>query len=425
MLPLTSMNEVLEPCEGYEPFAKVKDESRWHHGAPRPRIRMRGVLFVESVCRSDESLCGEEESLPLIGGVVVGLRDSSLPTLRVAQNDTHDWRKMFNGILPPLPTPFKEDGALDLEALRSNVEQLNATGLAGYVALGTNSEAVHVTPEEASQVFATVRQASAPGKIVIAGTGQLSTAATLDVTQRAADAGCDAALIVTPFYYKNSMTAEVLKKHYFTIADQSPIPVMIYNVPANTGLNVASSIVAEIAQHPNVVGIKDSAGDVNQLAETVRLTRRHEDKEPRRQGGKHPERSAAESKDATLISASLRSASSASEFMVFSGNYGAMLPSLSFGVVGGILAVSNIAPNECVRIHELFQQGKIAEAGELHLRLLPVARAVTAQFGVPGLKAAMDMLGYHGGYPRLPLLPLGENQCAELEKVLREAELLK
>lgn len=344
---------------------------------------------------------------------------------------------MFNGILPPLPTPFKEDGALDLEALRSNVEQLNSTGLSGYVALGTNSEAVHVTPEEASRVFGTVKQTAAPGKIVIAGTGQLSTAATLEMTKRAADAGCAAALIVTPFYYKNSMTGEALRKHYFTIADQSSIPVLIYNVPANTGLNMASSIVAEIAPHPNIVGIKDSSGDINQLAETVRLTRRHEDEKTRRQGGKHPaqrapdaerrtgcERSAAESKSAVSTGAALRSASSAEEFVVFSGNYGAMLPSLSFGVVGGILAVSNIAPNECVQIYELFQQGKIAEAGELHLRLLPVARAVTTQFGVPGLKAALDLLGYQGGYPRLPLLPLGEKQRVELEKVLREAELL-
>ncbi|NTU62193.1 MAG: dihydrodipicolinate synthase family protein [Chloroflexi bacterium] len=326
---------------------------------------------------------------------------------------------MFNGILPPLPTPFKADGALDLEALRSNVRQLNATGLSGYVALGTNSEAVHVTSDEASQVFAAVKQAAAPGKIVIAGTGQLSTAATLDVTKRAADAGCDAALVVTPFYYKNSMTGEALKKHYFTIADQSPIPVMIYNVPANTGLNVASSTVAEIAQHPNVVGIKDSAGDINQIAETVRLTR---SKPVGRNEATSEKAHATRSTAASLRSASARDAT---EFMVFSGNYGAMLPSLSFGVVGGILAVSNIAPVECVQIYELFHQGKIAEAGELHLRLLPVARAVTTQFGVPGLKAAMDMLGYHGGYPRLPLLPLSENQRAELEKVLREAELLK
>ncbi len=325
---------------------------------------------------------------------------------------------MFNGILPPLPTPFKEDGALALDWLKANVEKLNETGLAGYVPLGTNSEAVHVTSEEASQVFATVKQAAAAGKVIIGGTGQLSTMATIEMTKRAADAGCDAALIVTPFYYKNSMTGEALKKHYFTVADQSPIPVLIYNVPANTGLNVASAIAAEIAQHPNIVGIKDSSGDINQLAETVRLTRGKKQET----GGKHPERSEAESKDAFSTDAVLRSASSAG-FVVFSGNYGAMLPSLSFGVAGGILAISNLMPNECVKIFDLFQQGRVAEAGELHLQVLPVARAVTTQFGVPGLKAAMDMLGYHGGYPRLPLLPLGANQRAELERILREAGL--
>ncbi len=345
---------------------------------------------------------------------------------------------MVKGILPPLPTPFKEDGALDLEALRRNVEKLNETGLSGYVPLGTNSEAVHVTPDEASQVFATVKKAAAPGKAVIGGTGQLSTLATIEMTKRAADAGCDAALIVTPFYYKNSMTAAALKKHYFTVADQSPIPVMIYNVPANTGLNVASSIVAEIAQHPNVVGIKDSSGDINQLAETIRLTRsRQGNEETSRQGGEHPapgpkapygqrgftQRSAMESKDAVSTDVVFRSASSA-DFTVFSGNYGAMLPGLTFGIAGAILAVANIAPNECVAIYDLFNQRKIEEAGQLHLRLLPVARAVTTQFGVPGLKAALGMLGYYGGYPRLPLLPIGASQRAELEKILRETELL-
>jgi 4-hydroxy-2-oxoglutarate aldolase len=326
--------------------------------------------------------------------------------------------KMLKGMFAPLATPFKESGALDLEKLQANIARLNTTGLAGYLALGSNSEAVHVTPDEGAQIFAAVKQAAAPGKIVIAGTGQFSTRATLDMTRRAADAGCDAALIVTPFYYKNSMTGEALKHHYFTIADQSPIPVMIYNVPANSGFNVASSIVAEIAQHPNMVGIKDSAGDINQLAETVRLTRKQVHKETSRQGGVHPDRTGADGP------ADVRSASS-TDFAVFSGNYGALLPSLSFGVVGGILAVNNIAPQECVQIYELFQQGRSAEAGELHLRILPVARAVTTQFAVPGLKAAMDMLGYQGGYPRSPLLPLGENQRAELEKILREAELLK
>jgi 4-hydroxy-2-oxoglutarate aldolase len=311
---------------------------------------------------------------------------------------------MLNGIYPPLPMPFNDDGSLALDGLRANVERLNDTGLSGYVPLGSNSEAVHVTPDEASQIFAAVRKAAAPGKHVIGGTGQLSTMATIEMTQRAADAGCEAALIVTPFYYKNSMTAEALKKHYHTVADRAPIPILIYNVPANTGLNVASSIVAEIAVHANVIGIKDSSGDINQLAETVRLTR-----------SKHP---------STSASPRSSSAQDASGFDVLSGNYGAFLPGLTFGIVGAILAVANILPDECVMIYDLFRQGRIDEAGELHLRLLPVARAVTAQFGVPGLKAAMLLLGYFGGAPRLPLLPLSVTQRAELERILREAGLL-
>jgi len=320
---------------------------------------------------------------------------------------------MLSGIFPPLPTPFTADGALDLDALRSNVEQLNPTGLSGYLALGSNSEAVHVTPEEASQVYATVCKATAPDKVVIGGTGQLSTQATIEMTKRAADAGCAAALIITPFYYKNSMTADALRAHYHAIADVSPIPVMIYNVPANTGFNIAPNIMADIAQHPNVIGMKDSAGDINQLAEAVRLTR-SKMQDAHSAGGKHPERT----------SIDVRAASSA-EFVVFSGNYGAMLPGLTFGIAGAILAVANIAPNECVEIFNLFKQGQIEAAGELHLRLLPVARGVTSQFGVPGLKAAMNLLGYRGGWPRLPLLPLGANQQIEIEKILREANLLK
>lgn len=314
---------------------------------------------------------------------------------------------MLTGIFPPLPTPFTEDGTLDLAALRANVDQLNPTGLSGYLALGSNSEAVHVTPEEASRVYETVCKAAAPDKRVIGGTGQFSTRATIDMTKRAADAGCAAALIITPFYYKNSMTLEALRAHYFAIADMSPIPVMIYNVPANTGFNIAPNIVAEIAQHPNVIGMKDSAGDINQLAEAVRLTRNKKQDA----GGKHPERSEAESQDAR-------------EFVVFSGNYGAMLPGLTFGIAGAILAVANIAPNECVAVYHAFQRGDMATAADLHLRLLPVARGVTSQFGVPGLKAAMNMLGYHGGYPRLPLLPLAATQRTEIEKILREAKLL-
>jgi 4-hydroxy-2-oxoglutarate aldolase len=297
---------------------------------------------------------------------------------------------MFNGIYPPVPTPFNPDGSLALDQLHENIERLNATGLSGYLALGSNGEAVHLTPDEASRIFKTVREAARPDMQVLAGVGQFSTRATIELAQRAADAGCNAALVVTPFYYRNAMTADALRAHYVMIAGQSPIPVLIYNVPANTAFNLAPSIVAELARHPNIVGIKDSAGDVNQLAETVRLTRG--------QGAK--------------------------SFDVLSGNYGAMLPGLTFGIVGAILAVANIAPNECVSIFESFKAGRITEAGDLHLRILPTARAVTSQYGVPGLKAAMDMLGMFGGVPRLPLLPLSPEQKSDVERLLHEAELL-
>jgi len=312
---------------------------------------------------------------------------------------------MLTGIFSPLPTPFGAEGALALDLLQSNVIKLNATGLSGYLALGSNSEAVHVTPDESSQVFKAVCQSAAPDKFVFGGTGQFATQATIEMTRCAADAGCKAALVLTPFYYKGSMTGAVLRKHFETVADQSPIPIMIYNVPANTGINLGPSIVAEIARHPNVIGIKDSAGDVNQLAETVRATR-----------GKPPSRN---------IHASTASTASRSPgFDVISGHFGSMLPSLTFGVAGGILAVANVAPNECVEIFNLYQQGKVAEAGELHLRILPLARAVTSQYGVPGLKAAMDRLGYFGGAPRPPLQPLGIEQRADLEKILREAGMI-
>ncbi len=294
----------------------------------------------------------------------------------------------LSGILPPLPTPFDERGALDAGLLRRLVLALNEAPLAGYVALGSNGEAVHVTPAEASEVFRTVRQAAAPGRLVVAGTGQLSTAATVEATARAADAGCDAVLVLPPFYYRGSMTPEALRRHYETVADRAAVPVLLYNVPANTGLSLPVEVVATLSRHPNVAGIKDSSGDVGQLAELVRLTR----------GGK--------------------------PFDVVSGNFGATLPGLAVGASGAILAVANVAPAECAAIAAHFRAGRTDEARDLHLRLLPVARAVTSRFGVPGLKAALRLLGREAGVPRAPLLPLDAPGVAEVERTLREAALL-
>lgn len=294
---------------------------------------------------------------------------------------------MFEGIFPPIPTPFDDDGTLALDRLAANIARWNETGLAGYVAMGSNGEAPHLSFDEAARLVAATRKAAAPAMRVIAGTGQLSTWATIEVSRRAAGAGADAVLVVTPFYYKGGMTPDALKHHFFAVADTSPAPVLIYNVPANTGFNIPVSIVPELAAHQNILGIKDSAGDINQLAELVRSTR-------------------------------------GATFDVLSGNFGALLPAMTFGVKGAILAVANVAPRECVAMWEAARAGRWTEAGELHLRLLPIARAVTSQFGVPGLKAALNRIGYFGGLSREPLLPVSDSVRESIETMLREAQLV-
>jgi len=294
---------------------------------------------------------------------------------------------VLEGIFPPLPTPFTEAGALALDRLRENVEALNGTGIAGFLALGSNGEAVHLDDDEAGSVFACVRRQAAPGSVVLAGTGRPSTRDTIALTRRAAEAGCDAALVVTPSYYRNAMTNDALRRHYQSVADASPIPVLLYNVPANTGLNLPPEVAADLAAHPNIIGIKDSAGDVSQLADLVSRTR-------------------------------------TAGFAVGCGSFGALLPAASFGVKGAVLAVANVAPRECSAMLAHALAGRREEAAELHLRLLPVARAVTSRWSVPGVKAALDLLGRYGGPPRPPLLPLPAEPRGELRRLLAEAGLL-
>jgi len=299
---------------------------------------------------------------------------------------------MFEGIYPPIPTPFDDDGALAIDRLALNIEKWNAattgsSGLAGYVVMGSNGEAPHLSLDEAEQLIAATRQAARADMKVIAGTGQLSTWATVEATRRAADAGADAVLIVMPYYYKKLMSADVLRRHYLSVADASHLPVLIYNVPANTGFNIPVSLVPELAAHEKIAGIKDSAGDINQLAEIVRLTQQM-------------------------------------DFSVLSGNYGALLPGMTFGVRGAILAIANVAPKECVALFEAARAGRWDEAGDLHLRLLPAARAVTSEHGVPGLKVALDLLGYYGGVPRKPLLSVSDSVREEIARILRAAQLL-
>lgn len=273
------------------------------------------------------------------------------------------------GILPPLTTPFDDRGEIDLGAFAANVERYNETGLAGYVAFGSNGEAVHLTAEERRRVLATLRAAAAPGKTVVAGVNELSTRAAVAAVREAADAGADAVLVVTPYFYKGAMKQDVLRAFFVEVAAASPVPVLLYNVPQNTGVALEPATISELAGEANVAGVKDSAGNFAALADTLRLV--------------------------------------PPGFDVVVGNAGILYPALAMGAAGAILAVACVAPEATVELYEAVRAGSHERARELQRALAPVATLVTSGLGVAGLKAALDAAGYAGGAPRRPLRPVG------------------
>ena len=292
---------------------------------------------------------------------------------------------MFEGVFPPIPTPFA-DGEVAHDKLSENIAGWNQTGLAGYVVLGSNGENVYLSEAEKRAVIVTAREAIPSDKLLVVGTGCESTKLTIESTQTAADLGADGALVVTPSYYKEQMTSEALYRHYVSVADASPIPILVYNVPKFTGLSIAPTLVARLAEHPKIVGMKDSAGNIGQLIEIIRLA--------------------------------------PPDFEVLVGNAPTYYSALGVGAIGAVLALANVAPRECVAVKELFDQSKLDEARALHFKLMPVGRAVTSQFGIGGLKAALDLLGYYGGNPRSPLFYPRPEEVEEIRGILRQAELL-
>ena len=292
----------------------------------------------------------------------------------------------IEGVYPPIATPFDGQGHLHADALASNIQKWNDTGLSGYVVAGSNGEGPLLTFDEVARAVRVARQAASPDKLIIAGTGRQCTAATIGLTCAAADAGAAAALVVTPFFYGSQMTGDALLRHFETLADASPVPIIIYNVPKFTHLNIAPATVARLAAHEKIVGIKDSAGDIGQIIDLVRLC--------------------------------------PAGFCVLMGNGPAYLSGLQVGASGGILALANVAPRECVAIRSLVRAGRTEEALRIQQRLMPVGRAVTSGYGIPGLKAALDLLGYYGGDPRPPLLPADGATREAMRRTLVEAGLL-
>ncbi|MGB9867311.1 MAG: dihydrodipicolinate synthase family protein [Bacillota bacterium] len=287
----------------------------------------------------------------------------------------------LSGIFAPIAIPF-EGQELALDRLGENLERWNKSRLRGLVVLGSNGEFPLLSEAEKETVLRFVKQHASSDKVLIAGTGAESTKETIRLCKLAGEIGYDACLVVNPSYYKGSMTDAALTAFYNDVADASPIPVLAYNVPRNTGINMSSQLIVEVSKHANVVGIKDSSGNVVQMSEII--------------------------------------ARAKPGFRVFAGSGSYLLPSLCVGAVGATAAVANVFPDECDEIYCAFKRGDLETARQLQLAILQVNAAVTTQWGVAGLKAAMDIEGYFGGLPRRPILPLGDNAKEELRKMIHE-----
>jgi 4-hydroxy-2-oxoglutarate aldolase len=289
----------------------------------------------------------------------------------------------MHGIYAPIATPFTDDmGPIAYDKLAKNMDFWNKSRMEGVVVLGSNGEFVMLDVEEKKEVISKVCELAKGKKYVIAGCGCESTKDTIKLCEYAAASGAAAALLISPNYYKRAMTDAVNENFYRTAADASPIPVVIYNMPGNTGINISSALVAKLAAHKNIIGVKDSGGNIVQITEILR--------------------------DAPA------------DFSVFAGSASFLLATLMLGGTGGTLALANVFPNECAEVQSLQEAGKYPEAAVLQKKLLESNAAVTARWGIAGLKAAMELRGLEGGTPRSPMLPLKDEDRATLKSILEK-----
>lgn len=291
------------------------------------------------------------------------------------------------GAYAPITTPFNSDGEVAYDKLEGNVSKWAATRLTGLVVLGSNGEGVFLTESERCKVWETVRKALPAEKKMIAGTGCESTYATAKMNEAAAEAGADAVLVITPHYYRSKMDGAAMVRHYTTLAQQSAKPLFIYNMPGNTGVDLTPDVILEIAQHPNVAGVKDSSGNVVKMGTVIAAAPPH--------------------------------------FRVYAGSASFLYPAVALGAVGGVMALANIAPDLCSELYALSAAGLYDRARELQLRLIPLNTAVTSGFGIPALKQGLDWLGYYGGPVRSPLGPLNDAQKTRLRELMVDTGVLE
>ncbi len=288
----------------------------------------------------------------------------------------------LRGVLLPFPTPFRaDDETVDHDALRRNLERWHATRVGGYIALGSTGERVHLDEGECLRVIETTRAATPTNKILLVGVGQQSTRATIAEARRAADAGADALLVITPNFYRGALNTDALVEYYAAVADRAPVPVLLYNIPQNTGIALTPETVARLSVHENIVGMKDSSGDVLSFARTRELAR--------------------------------------SGFVMLTGHGSAFYHALAAGAHGAILAVACVVPQLAVDLYEAYAAGNHQRAIELQGRLSPLARVVTTGYGIGGLKYALELHGYAGGAAvRAPLHTPNAAGREEIERVL-------
>jgi dihydrodipicolinate synthase/N-acetylneuraminate lyase len=360
---------------------------------------------------------------------------------------------LLQGIVPPITTPFYPDGSVYLKKLAANVERYSKTPVAGIVVLGSTGEAILLSDQERRDVLKTAREAAAPHKVMIAGVGMESASETLRLTEYAAELGYDVALIRTPHFYRKQMQPANLLAFYRLVADRSPLPVMVYNVPVFTAYDIPAEVVIELAEHPNIIGVKESSGDVEKVRRMVEGTRHikrvatvtetFDAMTPRMlkatsEGVVHEiQGSGGELVSVaglTGIAGGITKPSSASVslvagiktrqkevgFQVLVGSAQKLEPSLAAGAVGGILAFADVAPTACYEIYAAWKEGDIELARSKQARIAKAAQRIAGDLGLPGVKYGVDFNGYYGGPVRLPLLPLTADLKAEVEHWLAD-----
>src|ERR1700684_4278986 len=352
---------------------------------------------------------------------------------------------LLHGIFPPITTPFYPDGNVYFKKLESNVERYSRTPSAGIVVLGSTREAILLSDQERRDVLKSAREAAAPSKVLIAGTGVESAIETLRLTEYDAELGYDVAMVRTPHYYKKQMQPANILAFYRTVADRSPLPVIIYNFPQATGYDIPAELVIELSDHPNLIGIKESSGDVEKVRKMVEGTRHilrsttvtetFEAVTPRLRAAASSSANGGElvqvgalagpssvkpSSAAVTVVGKMKTRQKEAGFQVLVGAAQKLHPSLDAGAVGAILAFACPAPTACYEIYAAWKEGDAELARLKQERIVLAAQRVGGDLGIPGLKHGIDYNGYFGGPSRLPLLPLTADVKSEIERLLAD-----